>query len=392
MLTSIRNIGNAPAENIVFSIHDIGKYTLINSLNTDGSELTYDVDQNDFKIKIERLAPKTYVILNIQNTDEGNKTKRIFISHDKDSEEFLIEFIPDKSIAVSSKKTRELGIIATSLIINLIMIFILRRIQTYRFDQIRLNNLGKLDIQYTPFWSYYFKISIWFIISTHILVLFQMMIQSMLLQSGVTASNQLDFDTYVANYLKCDWNIAMCWGIQVTNNLTAIAMVGGIFMAFVFALNIPRLPRFQWFLRSPALSELYVKNIEGSIIKPIFVPVETATDKILKEKEDVLILTDYSDIIGLIAKNEIHRFYDPESAPTNPIKESLNDKIHFPSINKKSGLRENFIYVQSNENLQDIKEKMDSGNVRFALVEAEKRIIGIIDYSRIFDSQTKSLF
>lgn len=386
IMISLENKGSTAAENIVIFFPNGGEFELTKTFSLDGSEIT-SINADMFKVNLKRLAPQTYAILNIENEEPKENDTKIVVVHDKGIKQLQIPYFKDKKIAVSSSTfSRDSLVIIGSLIANLSVILILRHILIFRSNELRLQNIGKIDAQYADYWSKLFKLSFWLMISTHFIFLFQTMILNFLAGAALTVSDELTFDVFVAQYSKCGWDIDRCWWIQMTSGTSALLMMTAIWISFILVFSV-KIPRHQWFLKTNSYSTIFVNDVSNSLIKPVFVPIETLGMDALKKSEKILILTDDKNIIGLVAKNEIHAIYDIEPEPNISIKKLFeNKKIHSPPLDKLSGIRKNYIFVNSNQPLSFIKKEMEEKRVRYSLVvNEENHILGIIDYLRIFE-------
>ena len=385
LLIVIQNFGNEAARDTTVTFSEGSSYTIKEYFSLDGIEVTTKTSEfNDLILSQKRMSPDSYTVYYLETSPQSLSQKTISVASDDES---IILTIPEneKNYKTTNKNHLRAGsVILISIIANFIVVFVIRRFLVLRYESIRRINLGKINIKSIN-WSKPLKISLSIILFVHIVYFFTLIFTGPYLYPSDLLVEEVNFQSFLDSFFKCNWDANdLCKNVKIARITAVTIAMGGTFMALIFPFDMPKLPRYQWFLSKADLSKIKIQEIKDTLITPVLIPIETKAADITQQEGTIFILIKNDSIIGLISKNEIHSWYDSGSAPTESLERLFEEqRISLPYLDSNSQ-RNNFLIVHSEDFLSDVKNKMEQNRIKFAIVKnIDEKYIGILDYSQI---------
>jgi len=369
----IKNIGTNSAEDIRSNVQP--SYDYVNYISSDSIPVKETLDEN--RVLIERLAPESFVLINFEKSDY-NKTKTVWVSYNKETIFLhLSDSIINQGISsVNLNQDRENTLYAIT-IFGFSILVSFRFVNFYRVEMKRKEYLGVHNIAPVKFRSQYLGIGL--------LILFFAFSAAIAVDEYYVPEPILDYSPFQI------FNVTSSVSLDDFNNLKNPTPVFGtqgsivFFFAIIAALIVSNkdidLPKFEWNLK-PTPSAILIKQTSFSFLKSKQVSNISQIDR--EETDIEIYVVKLGDKVqGLINKEEMPDLDMGKKPKARTILK--NKELSSPSFNKEEQIRENFIVINENKNLEELKIEMEKNYKKFAVVENdEKEITGVLNYDDFF--------
>lgn len=378
--TIIQNIGNKQEENLELKFLSPFSYSL-NSYNSTDSNPKVQSNLDSLDITIERLAPESFVEIDVHGTFNINSSKSIILSTNSKTE-FLILNNTVSDIGITNVNYQEK--IDTPLIIEGLvggMIFVIFRTFSFnRYEFMRRKYLGSYNFPIKRNSSNFYLIGLVALLVVGVFAANHD--SSIFLPIKYFPSPYIDYELNELNSeLFLEFKDPDIWYPATEGNLILGA---AIFFLILFSKYKIMLPTTIW-LKPLSHDKITLSQISGSYI-PSQVVTKNTRSKILKDNIEVYVVKEKEKIIGLISQKEVSKLDILKSKLGSMLQ---NDKLSSPKWDKSKGVRENFTIVYDYETLDVIKTKLDDHGKEFAIVfDSNKKFKGVIEYDTLFDKKS----
>lgn len=370
----IENLGNLPSENIKIYFSAKNQYALSSYKSVDSIPINYTDKEGHLRVNIERIAPHAFTILQT-NGIISDTEKTIWLASDKQTKFVTLpKNSTDSGISSLDLQKDDAPYVTGG--IGILSLLIFRYINFYKSETKRRDFLGTHQIKILKYKSLYFLLGLVAIIV------------GIGIGHTIDSNNQklqiADYKAY--NAFPLNKNMTVNQFLSINNPNTSQITGGAVFsfLSILFALWVSNkdinLPKFDWSLK-PLPVNVKVNQISSSYLKSAEYSIKTRRD-LSKENMDIFVVTDGLEIIGLLSAKEIEKL----EGGKKPIKSTIKSKkLPSPNWDEASFRRDNFIVVNENTTLEELRKQMENASRIYAVIQdSSKNILGVMSHDILF--------
>lgn len=372
----IQNVGNVPSENIRILFNTTNSYKLDSFESTDTLPTEIKNGDKKLRIEIERLAPQSYVTLYTKGPT-ANITKTLWLTSNKETE---IITLPSNSTdsgisSVDLNKDRQ-NTLYGSVAFGFAAVAAFRFLNYYRSESTRKSYLGVYEILPVKFRSKYLGFGF--------LILFIAFYIGIEVDQYYVPDPIAGYEKYYA--FPLDDSISTKTFLQIKDPNDPYVTEGSVvfILVMIVALIVSNkdinLPKFDWSLKPP-LSAIKLNQISSSYLKAKEVSIRGKQNS--KDEIEIYVVKKDEKIVGLLAVEEINELKVDEKSSFKSI--FKHKKLSPPKWKESESMRVNFITINEDKTLDDLKQEMEKHYKKYAVIQsADKKFIGVVEYDDLF--------
>lgn len=374
--TIIENLGNSPSEHIKIYFDTKNPYILLGYRSVDSIPINNTGSDGYLRVSIDRLAPQSFTILKA-TAPISYTEKTIWLTSDKETKFVTLPSNTTDSGVSSIDFTNQNDAAVVTGGVGILILLLFRYVNFYKSEAKRKDFLGVHQIKIVRFRSIYFWAGAGAIIFGIII--------GMQIDEGNQKIHIQNYAQYKA--FPLDKNMTSDKFLFVKNPNTPIVTGGSVlsFFSILFALYFSNkdinLPKFDWSLK-PSPDNVKVNQITSSYLKAGEYSIKARRD-LSKEDKDIFVVTDGLEIIGLLSAKEIEKL----DLGKKPSFQSVfkNKDLPSPRWDKTNFKRDNFIIVDENTTVEELKRQMEKAAKRYAVIQySSKNTLGVVSYDLLF--------